>query len=54
MLVTELMEAGDLWHALVTFQSSGALSWYRRWVLAMNPLGQSRKLAMAFAVGQVA
>lgn len=30
MLVTELMEAGDLWQALQQFKESGALSWYRR------------------------
>ena len=30
MLVTELMEAGDLWHALVQYNESGALRWYRR------------------------
>ena len=30
MLVTELMEAGDLWHALMQYRESGALSWYRR------------------------
>ena len=30
MLVTELMESGDLWHALLQYKESGVLSWYRR------------------------
>ena len=30
MLVTELMESGDLWHALLQYKDSGVLSWYRR------------------------
>ena len=30
MLVTELMEAGDLWHALIQYKDSGALTWYKR------------------------
>ena len=35
MLVTELMEAGDLWHAFVQYQESGALKWYRRYATGL-------------------
>lgn len=30
VLVTELMEAGDLWHALREQGPSGQLSWYKK------------------------
>lgn len=30
LLVTELMESGDLWHALMQYKESGVLSWHRR------------------------
>jgi len=30
LLVTELMESGDLWHALVQYKESGILKWYIR------------------------
>lgn len=30
MLVTEFMEAGDLWSAIQLYKGSGALSWYKR------------------------
>jgi hypothetical protein len=29
LLVTELMESGDLWHALVNYKDSGVLKWYK-------------------------
>lgn len=34
MLVTEFMEAGDLWHAMVQHQASGILKWYKRYTFA--------------------
>ena len=30
MLVTELMECGDLWNAFQQYKESGALTWYKR------------------------
>ena len=36
MLVTEFMESGDLWNAIITFRKSGALSWYKRCAIAVR------------------